>query len=304
MRAASDAAEEGCSLNKNPDNDAEDPRVAAGTMNPANPTVPWVAWDEDLNNVQQVVVSRLVGGTHFELANNGAPISLDSNDSTRPDITFSGNTPYVTWREDTGGGVEKAFVGHFINPANPTFVLDESDVPTTADVREPISSSCIATPFNMDGQACQGGALGTPFFLFTNGTSPRGLFADAYQPATPVTGSASGIGTTSASVSGSVNPHGASRVSVHHSSSDRRPPTARRRRLRSPGPDNAPDSFKRAADGLAPGIDDPLPRGRDDRLRHVPRRRPAVRPRPRERHRRKAAGTASGRAREGQGHAA
>ena len=56
---------------------------------------------------------------------------------------------------------------------------------TTADVREPISSACIATPFNNDGQACQGGAIGTPFFLFTNGTSPRSLFADAYQPDYP-----------------------------------------------------------------------------------------------------------------------
>ena len=132
-------------------------------------------------------VSRLVGGEpHFELVNSGAPISTGGDDSTRPDITFSGNTPYVTWREDTGGGVEKAFVGHFVNAANPTFVLDESDVPLTptaqADVREPISSACIATPFNTDGAACQGGAVGTPFFLFTNGTSPRSLFADAYQP--------------------------------------------------------------------------------------------------------------------------
>ena len=42
--------------------------------------------------------------------------------------------------------IEKAFVGHFVNPGNPTFVLDTSDVPLTptaqADVREPISSSC------------------------------------------------------------------------------------------------------------------------------------------------------------------
>ena len=93
----------------------------------------------------------------------------------------------------------KAFAGHFVNPANPTFVLDESDVPLTptaqADVREPISSSCIATPFNSDGAACQGGAVGTPFFLFTNGTSPRSLFADAYQPDTPVTGAASASAT-------------------------------------------------------------------------------------------------------------
>ena len=118
--AASDAAEEGCSLNKNPNVDAEDPRVAAGTMNPANPTVPWVAWDEDARTASSRSSSRgSSAAPHFELVNNGAPISVGANDSTRPDITFSGNTPYVTWREDTGGGVEKAFVGHFVNAGEP-----------------------------------------------------------------------------------------------------------------------------------------------------------------------------------------
>jgi hypothetical protein len=215
--AASPTNEEQCSLNKNPLVNAEDPQVAAGTMNPANPTVPWVTWDEDVAGVKQVFVSRLVGtgaAAHFELVNNGAPISIGANNSTRPDITFSGNTPYVSWREDIGGGIVKTFVGHFVNPANPTFVLDESDVPLTptaqADVREPISSSCMATPFNADGAACQGGAVGTPFFLFTNGTSPRGLFADAYQPDAPVTGAASAVGTSSATVSATVNPEGGS----------------------------------------------------------------------------------------------
>jgi hypothetical protein len=211
--AANDAAEEQCSLNKNVNAGAENPRVAAGTMNPANPTTPWVTWDEDLNGVKQIFVSRLVGGTHFELANNGAPISVGSNDSTQPDITFSGNTPYVSWREDIGGGVEKGFYGHFVNAANPTFVLDESDVPLASDaqanVREPISSGCTANPFNNDGAACQNGAAGTPFFLFTNGESPLGLFADAYQPENPVTGAASGISTSAATLNGSVNPNGA-----------------------------------------------------------------------------------------------
>ena len=119
----------------------------------------------------------------------------------------------MTWREDIGGGHRKGFAGHFVNAANPTFVLDESDVPLTptapqADVREPISSGCIATPFNLDGAACQGGAVGTPFFLFTNGTSPRGLFADAYQPDAPVTGAASGVDHLDGDVSGDRQPRG------------------------------------------------------------------------------------------------
>ena len=215
--AESTENEEKCSLNKNPQQDGEDPRVAAGKMNPvAEATVPWVAWDEEVGGVKQIFVSRLVGtgaSAHFELANKGQPISLGANDSTRPDITFSGNTPYVSWREDIGGGITKGFYGHFVNAADPTFVLDESNVPLTptaqADVREPISSGCIATPFNADGVACQGGAVGTPFFLFTNGSPLRGLFADAYQPEALVTGTASGVGTSTAVVSGSVNPAGA-----------------------------------------------------------------------------------------------
>ena len=253
--AASDTAEGQCSLNKNVKADAENARVAAGTMNPANATVPWVAWDEDLNGVKQVLVSRLVDGTHFELVNNGAPISIGANDSTRPDITFSGNTPYVSWREDIGGGVEKAFAGHFVNGANPTFVLDQSDVPLTptdqANVREPVSSSCIATPFNNDGQACQGGAIGTPFLLFTNGTNPRSLFANAYQPGTPATGAASVVSTTSAMVSGSFNPAGASvSASFQFGSTTAYGQSTAPQKT---GPDNSVDQFSAQLSGLPSG---------------------------------------------------
>jgi hypothetical protein len=217
------AAEQACSLNSDPSKDAEDPRVAAGTMNPANSTSPWVTWDETVGGVKQVFVSRFVTtpSPHFQIVNGANPISTAGVQSTRPDITFSGNTPYVTWREETASGT-KGFVGHFVNAANPTFVLDGSDIPLTptgtgagqADVREPISSTCIATPFNLDGTSCQGGALGTPFFLSTNGTSPLGLFAGAYEPGVPVTGAASTISTSAATLSGNVDPHGAV-VNVH-----------------------------------------------------------------------------------------
>jgi hypothetical protein len=252
------ANEAACSLNNNPDASAEDPRVAAGTMNSANPTVPWVAWDEAFGGHQQVFVSRLVGtgaAAHFQLANGGAPISTGAGDSTRADITFSGNTPYVTWREDVGGGVERAFVGHFVNPANPTFVLDESDVPLTptaqADVREPISSSCTANPFNTDGAACQGGAIGTPFFLFTNGTGPLGLFADAYQPSTPVTGAATAVSTSAATVSGSVNPGGGPiNAFFQFGTTTAYTSATAAQRL---GPDNTNDTFTAALSALPAG---------------------------------------------------
>ncbi|HYB28049.1 MAG TPA: hypothetical protein VEF89_15640 [Solirubrobacteraceae bacterium] len=185
--ASSAANEQGCSLNHDPTRDAEDPQVAAGTMTPGKPTVPWVTWDEDVAGVNQVFVSRLVGtgsAARFQIANNGAPIS-GAGGGTRADITFSANTPYVSWREQVDGTTE-GFIGHFINPSDPTFVLDESSIPLTptsqADVREPISSNCTANPFNADGAACQGGPVPTPFFLFTNGTSPLALFAGAVTP--------------------------------------------------------------------------------------------------------------------------
>lgn len=250
------ANEARCSLNSDPAANAEDPRVAAGTMSPGAATVPWVAWDEQVAGVDQVFVSRLLGtgaGAHFEIANGGAPISTGVNSSTRPDITFSGNTPYVTWREDAGGGAVKTFTGHFVNAASPTFVLNGDEVsltPTTqADVREPISSSCTATPFDADGSACPGGALGTPFFLFTNGTGTLGLFADAYQPDAPVTEGASAVSSVSATLHATVVEHGASAsVSFQYGSTAAYGASTSAQTL---GPGSAPTPFDAQLSGLA-----------------------------------------------------
>ena len=255
--ASSLATEQACSLNVRPTADAEDPRVASGTMNPANPTVPWVAWDEDTGTNHQVFVSRLVGAgaaARFVPVNNGQPISAPGVDATRADITFSGNTPYVTWRSDSGGSATTT-VGHFVNAANPTFVVDKSGTAITplgqADVREPISSGCTANPFNADGASCQGAGLGTPFFLFTNGTSPLSLFSDAYQPDAPVTGGASGVGQTTATVSATVNPEGA-RASVAFQFG-RTTAYGQSTAAQTTGPDNAADAFNAALSGLPVG---------------------------------------------------
>jgi hypothetical protein len=255
--AASSENEGQCSLNSNANADAEDPQVASGTMNAANATVPWVTWDETVGGVRQVFVSRLVGTgatAQFQIVNGGAPISTGTTDATRPAITFSGNTPYVTWRE-TVGGATKGFVGHFVHAASPTFVLDESDIPLTptaqADVREPISSACTANPFNSDGAACQGGAIGTPFFLYTNGSSPRSLFAGAYQPGAVKTQAASSITSSSAKVKGSVNPQGASvQTEFQFGTTTAYGSTTTPKTL---GPDNKSDSFNATLTGLPSG---------------------------------------------------
>ncbi len=201
--AVSQTSEANCSINKDPNADAEDPSVAAGTMTAGNPTVPWVVWDEGnaaSPNNNSVFVARLVGA-RFVIANGGQPIGTGD----RADLTFSGNTPYVTWHHDN-----HVVTGHFNTPDS--FTKDGAPVGTaTPDgVRAPISSACIATPFNQDGAACQAGALGTPFFLFTDGNASNAkLFATAYQADTPVTGAATGVTTSGGTLNGSVNPEGA-----------------------------------------------------------------------------------------------
>ena len=105
--AESQDAEDACSLNAIARRDAENPRVAAGTLKPGGATVPWVVWQEDLgagDGKHAIFVSRLVGGDHFELFNAGQPVSNTANDATRPDITFSGNVPYISWQEEVSGG--------------------------------------------------------------------------------------------------------------------------------------------------------------------------------------------------------
>jgi hypothetical protein len=186
--AASIAAEDACSLNANPAHDAEDVRVAAGTLTPGGTTVPWAAWSEDLGNgVHGIFVSRLVGGNHFALFNGGAPISDTSHDATNPDITFFGNTPYVSWLENRGGNFI-GFYGHF--DTNGVFVEDTPGgvrliaqprvrAHLIPDTPAPFSSSCTADPFSGDGSACPIAAVNAPFFLFTTVGSPQQLFAQA-----------------------------------------------------------------------------------------------------------------------------
>ena len=190
--AESQAQEDKCSLNVAPGHDAEDPRVAAGTLTPGGTTVPWVTWTEDNGSgIHQIFVARL-NGDHFELMNDGQPLSNILNDSVRPDITFSGHTPFVTWQESVGGQA-RTFVSHL---EGGRFVLDTPGGIGGAepDLRAPVSSNCIATPFNADGDACQGGAAPQAFFLHLQTGSPKRLLADAIAPAAPGGGGSQGPG--------------------------------------------------------------------------------------------------------------
>src|SRR6185437_8938228 len=68
-------AENKCTLNKVATANAENPRVATGTLVPGNPTVPWITWQEEIGGGRHAIfLSHLVGGDHFELFNSGQPI--------------------------------------------------------------------------------------------------------------------------------------------------------------------------------------------------------------------------------------
>jgi len=145
-------------------------------------------------------------------------VSNTTNDSTRPDITFSGNVPYISWLENVSGA-ELTFVGHFEGGAStPVFKLDTpTGIPNSAfgpnvadPPRAPISSGCTANPTNADGASCQGGAVGTPFVLYTAGSpGAQHLFAQAFAPSDVSTLAATDISDTDATLNGSANPGGA-----------------------------------------------------------------------------------------------
>jgi hypothetical protein len=216
--AESQAAEDACTLNAQARRNAENPRVAAGTLKPGGATVPWVVWQEDLGeNNHAIFVSRLVGGDHFELFNSGQPVSNTANDATRPDITFSGNVPYISWQE-TVAKAQVTFVGHFEGGASaPIFKLDTpTGIPSSGfgdvsnPLRAPISSGCTANPTNADGASCQGGAIGTPFLLYAAGDQDtQQIFAQAFAPTDVSTLPATDVSATDATLNGSANPGGA-----------------------------------------------------------------------------------------------
>jgi hypothetical protein len=232
--AVSAANEQACSLDVSSasgltdGNGAENPEVTAGTLVAGKPTTPWVTWDESSTNggLHSVFVARLdPAGDHFDLLNNGQAISHSGLDSTRPDIVFAGNTPYVSWHETSPAGQTSTFVGHFEgNPTTPVFHIDTPSIPNTpqgapdddtTDVRTPIASTCPDDPFTTDGSACPGGVAGTPFYAYTdNPSGPQELFGQGYTPGTTTTGAASAITETTAGVTGAVSTDGAASL-VH-----------------------------------------------------------------------------------------
>jgi hypothetical protein len=183
--AASTTAEDACSLNKIATHDAEDPRVATGTLTPGGVTVPWVAFAEDVGGHHAIFLSRLVDGDHFELFNGGNPVSSPTQDASQPDVTFFGNTPYVSWAADVHGH-RRGFVSHFDAAGNLVSdtpggirLLPRGKRAEPIDFRVPLSSNCTADPFTKDGAACVPAVVNSPFFTFTQAGTPQRLLAQA-----------------------------------------------------------------------------------------------------------------------------
>jgi hypothetical protein len=159
--------------------------VAAGTLTPGAPTVPWVVWSEDVGGRHAIFVSRLVGGDHFELFNGGDPVSPPDQDAGTPDITFFGNTPYISWTASAGDH-KLGFVGHFDTTG--AFVSDTPggirlipphDPASLIDARVALSSSCTADPFTADGANCAPGDVNAAFDTFTTAGTPQRLYSQA-----------------------------------------------------------------------------------------------------------------------------
>ena len=227
----------------------------------------------------KIFVSRLVttpAPAHFELANNGAPISIDANDATRPDITFDGHTPYVTWREDIGGGVTKGFSGHFTSRGSLRDRRDQRAADADRSGRRPRADlESAARPTRSTATVRRVRAAPSARHSSCSPTERRrNLFADAYQPNTPATGGASGITRSSATVSGSVATNGAAvNVSFQFGTTAAYGHTTPAQKT---APDGSPAAFSAASERAAGEYDDSLPSGRHERLRYVHRAGPYV----------------------------
>ena len=153
--------ERACSLNKDATVDAEDPRVAAGTLTPGGATVPWVAWSETIGAGRHgIFVSRLVGGDHFELFNSG-PADLEHAercDAARHRVLRQHAVHHLA-------GERRRPVPHLQRPLRgwrghsglqARHANGHRHASGTADLRPPVSSTCTANPTNADGSHLSG----------------------------------------------------------------------------------------------------------------------------------------------------
>jgi hypothetical protein len=112
-----------CALNRDPNAEAVDPKIASGALaneDPAKPK-PWIVWQEDDGGHTQIFVSRF-DGTRFVPVGASLNVSPQHN-AENPDIVFVGRVPFVTFVEEFGSR-KVLLVRHLANPATGRWDLD------------------------------------------------------------------------------------------------------------------------------------------------------------------------------------
>ena len=203
------------SLNIHTSNNAQDPFVVGGSANPANPTVPWVCWQEDSyqNNATEIFVSRAVsdtgaiGGFHWQpvgLNRGGAAqdpelgLNVDTahGKSEHCVITFAGAdnvTPWVTWAEKSGNNPSQVFVSRALPDATQgaggfhwEFVPPCKGVGALAQCSLNVNPTKDGTEPYITAGSLVAGAAAAPWIVWTE-KGPTGktqIFVDRLDPAT------------------------------------------------------------------------------------------------------------------------
>jgi hypothetical protein len=110
-------------LNRDPNRQAIQPVLAAGTTISGTEPLPWVAWVEAVqSDFPQIAVSRAVadagaqGGYRWEPV--GGVQSFDAlRNAAMPDLTFAGEgdtTPWLVWREEGGDKPTRVFASRLV----------------------------------------------------------------------------------------------------------------------------------------------------------------------------------------------
>ena len=143
--------------------DAEDPRVAAGTLAPGGTTVPWVAWAEDIGGGSHAIFVVAPRRRRPLRAVQRRPADLEHRSTTRRGPTSRSRATRRTSAGSENVGGAGAHVHRPLRGRRSRAGLQARHPgrhrPTpagTADLRAPISSTCTANPFNADGARLPG----------------------------------------------------------------------------------------------------------------------------------------------------
>ena len=189
--AESTDAEDACSLNKLAGNDAEDPRVATGTLTPGGADRPVGRPGRRTSAATTRSSCRAWSAATTSSCSTAATRSRARTRTPARPTSRSSATRRTSRGPRAAATDKRGFVGHF--DAYGQFVSDTpggirltnakggfSGGPASLiDARVALSSSCTADPFTADGTTCAPAAVNAAFDTFTTAGSPQRLFSQA-----------------------------------------------------------------------------------------------------------------------------